>query len=113
MKISLLLLLLLHFTASFLTPSLSLAHPRPWGTRCFSSFENLRPDVLPENESEVNARIDSLVKGDDNIVLFMKGTKMFPQCGFSNTAVQVSSCRGSAGMTVFDWRVRYVVFHRQ
>ena len=29
-------------------------------------------------------RIDELVKAN-KIMLFMKGTKMFPQCGFSNT----------------------------
>jgi monothiol glutaredoxin len=25
----------------------------------------------------------------DQVLLFMKGNKMFPQCGFSNTAVQI------------------------
>jgi monothiol glutaredoxin len=35
-----------------------------------------------------NERIDSLVKGND-VVLFMKGTPMFPQCGFSARAVGI------------------------
>ena len=36
----------------------------------------------------VNDRIDSLV-GTNDIVLFMKGTPLFPQCGFSSTAIQI------------------------
>ncbi len=32
--------------------------------------------------------IDALITGN-TIVVFMKGTKQFPQCGFSNTVVQV------------------------
>jgi monothiol glutaredoxin len=33
-------------------------------------------------------RIDNLVKSND-IVLFMKGTPLFPQCGFSSRAVAI------------------------
>ena len=33
-------------------------------------------------------RIDEIVRGD-NIVLFMKGTALFPQCGFSSRAVAI------------------------
>jgi monothiol glutaredoxin len=33
-------------------------------------------------------RIDEIVRGDD-IVLFMKGTELFPQCGFSSRAVAI------------------------
>ena len=36
----------------------------------------------------VQARIDELVK-QNRIMLFMKGTKFFPQCGFSARAVGV------------------------
>jgi len=32
--------------------------------------------------------IDKFVD-ENKIVLFMKGTKQFPQCGFSNTTVQI------------------------
>lgn len=35
-----------------------------------------------------NERIDELVKGND-VVLFMKGTPLFPQCGFSSKAVAI------------------------
>jgi monothiol glutaredoxin len=33
-------------------------------------------------------RIDALVKAND-VVLFMKGTALFPQCGFSSRAVAI------------------------
>jgi monothiol glutaredoxin len=36
----------------------------------------------------IHARIETLVTTND-IVLFMKGTPMFPQCGFSSTAVAI------------------------
>lgn len=35
-----------------------------------------------------NERIDDMVKGND-VVLFMKGTPLFPQCGFSSKAVAI------------------------
>lgn len=42
-------------------------------------------DVISSSTQE---RIQSLV--DDNpVLLFMKGSKLFPQCGFSNTACQI------------------------
>lgn len=38
--------------------------------------------------SEVNTRISDLVTSND-VVLFMKGTPLFPQCGFSSRAVAI------------------------
>ena len=38
--------------------------------------------------SDANARIDGIVKSND-VVLFMKGTALFPQCGFSSRAVAI------------------------
>jgi len=38
--------------------------------------------------SAINEYIDSEVKGND-VVLFMKGTPGFPQCGFSGQVVQI------------------------
>ncbi len=38
--------------------------------------------------SDINTWIDSEVKGSD-VVLFMKGTPGFPQCGFSGQVVQI------------------------
>ena len=37
---------------------------------------------------ETNARIETIV-GDNDVVLFMKGTPLFPQCGFSSRAVAI------------------------
>jgi hypothetical protein len=44
-------------------------------------------------------RIQTLV--DDNpVLLFMKGSKVFPQCGFSNTAIQILTSFGIDFKTV-------------
>ena len=40
------------------------------------------------------SKIDSFVK-DNKVMLFMKGTKIFPQCGFSNMAVQILNAIGA------------------
>jgi monothiol glutaredoxin len=44
-------------------------------------------------------RIDELVRGND-IVLFMKGTELFPQCGFSSRAVAILEHLGVPYKTV-------------
>ena len=38
--------------------------------------------------SDANNRIDEIVK-NNQVVLFMKGTPLFPQCGFSSRAVTI------------------------
>jgi monothiol glutaredoxin len=43
--------------------------------------------------SDVHQRIDQLVKSND-ILLFMKGSASFPQCGFSGRAVQILKACG-------------------
>ena len=43
----------------------------------------------------VNERIDGIVKTND-VVLFMKGTPLFPQCGFSSKAVAILDHLGVA-----------------
>ncbi|UZK66169.1 Grx4 family monothiol glutaredoxin [Sphingomonas sp. M1-B02] len=37
---------------------------------------------------DVNARIQGLVDGSD-VLLFMKGSPLFPQCGFSSRAIAI------------------------
>jgi monothiol glutaredoxin len=37
---------------------------------------------------DIRSRIEGLIKGS-KVMLFMKGTKQFPACGFSNTVVQI------------------------
>jgi monothiol glutaredoxin len=38
--------------------------------------------------TDTNARLDEIVRSND-VVLFMKGTALFPQCGFSSRAVAI------------------------
>ncbi len=38
--------------------------------------------------SDANKRISEIVNAND-VVLFMKGTPLFPQCGFSSKAIQI------------------------
>ncbi|QJU58683.1 Grx4 family monothiol glutaredoxin [Sphingomonas sp. AP4-R1] len=38
--------------------------------------------------TDAQARIDAAVKGND-VLLFMKGTPLFPQCGFSSRAIAI------------------------
>jgi monothiol glutaredoxin len=38
--------------------------------------------------SDSNSRIAEIVNGND-VVLFMKGTALFPQCGFSSRAIAI------------------------
>ena len=38
--------------------------------------------------TDPNSRIDQLVKAND-VLLFMKGSPLFPQCGFSSRAIQI------------------------
>ena len=49
--------------------------------------------------SDTQQRIDTLVKGND-VVLFMKGSASFPQCGFSGRAIQILEACGVKAATV-------------
>ena len=49
--------------------------------------------------SDTNGRIDEIVKSND-VVLFMKGTALFPQCGFSSRAVAILDHLGVGFETV-------------
>jgi monothiol glutaredoxin len=49
--------------------------------------------------SDVQERIQSLVK-DNQILLFMKGDREFPQCGFSMRAVNVVNSFGREYKTI-------------
>ncbi len=42
---------------------------------------------------ELQARIESLIQ-QNKIMVFMKGNKLMPQCGFSNNVVQILSTLG-------------------
>ncbi len=49
--------------------------------------------------SDAQQRIDELVKSND-ILLFMKGTASFPQCGFSGRAIQILKACGVDTKTI-------------
>ena len=51
--------------------------------------------------SDVQQRIDALVKGN-KVMLFMKGTAQFPQCGFSGRAIQLLKACGASGVKTFN-----------
>jgi len=40
------------------------------------------------SDTDTNSRISEIVE-DSDVVLFMKGTPLFPQCGFSSRAVSI------------------------
>ena len=44
--------------------------------------------MTPDISDEQQARIDAMVKASP-VVLFMKGSPLFPQCGFSSRAVAI------------------------
>jgi monothiol glutaredoxin len=48
---------------------------------------------------ELQERIDNLVK-ENKILVFMKGSKLMPQCGFSNNVVQILNVLGVPYETV-------------
>ena len=51
-------------------------------------------------DSQSKARIEALIQTSP-IFVFMKGTKLMPQCGFSNNVVQILNAMGMAFET-FD-----------
>ncbi|CAM9740160.1 unnamed protein product, partial [Hapterophycus canaliculatus] len=100
MKLVVLAMALLAGSASSFVVSPKAASPLPSRTsstpfrtslRASMDGENLLPnaaEVMDEMAGEAKGVIESLVK-ENKVMLFMKGNKMFPQCGFSNSAIQV------------------------
>jgi len=50
-------------------------------------------DSFQQPKKATRERIQELVD-DHPVLLFMKGSKLFPQCGFSNTATQILTSFG-------------------
>ncbi|KAG2493361.1 hypothetical protein HYH03_008493 [Edaphochlamys debaryana] len=48
----------------------------------------VRVKAVAEMSPDLKQSIDELINAN-KIVVFMKGTRQFPQCGFSNTVVQI------------------------
>src|SRR4029453_11214587 len=62
-----------------------------WGTyggRASCTAARNRSARRRKSMSDVKERIDALVKANE-VVLFMKGSALFPQCGFSSRAVAI------------------------
>ena len=53
-------------------------------------FEERNMNLTPE----LKAKIDELVK-NNKVMVFMKGNKLMPQCGFSNNVVRVLNILGA------------------
>ncbi|KAI3977164.1 hypothetical protein MKX01_035894 [Papaver californicum] len=71
------------FSSSFTTTSTTSSGGLTWSNRIGHSlrcFSALTPGLKETLDKVVTA---------DKVVLFMKGTKDFPQCGFSNTVVSI------------------------
>lgn len=51
--------------------------------------------------SDSQQRIDELVKSN-KVMLFMKGTAQFPQCGFSGRAIQLLKASGASNLKTFN-----------
>ena len=54
---------------------------------------------MSDSQTDANSRIADLVKSND-VVLFMKGTALFPQCGFSSRAIAILDRLGATYETV-------------
>ena len=54
---------------------------------------------MSDPQGDANSRIGEIVKTND-VVLFMKGTALFPQCGFSSRAIAILDHLGAKYETV-------------
>lgn len=72
---------------------LSFHQPRVAATSSWTSRAMSSEDFTQESPQDTQERIQALVENHP-VLLFMKGSKLFPQCGFSNTAVQILQSYG-------------------
>ena len=54
---------------------------------------------MSDAQTDANARIAEIV-GKNDVVLFMKGTPLFPQCGFSSRSIAILDRLGAPYETV-------------
>merc|ERR1719410_1063373 len=88
MKVLFLWFVLFHVGLSFT----NVVVPRGVSTRLYNDFVQETPDTT-------RSRIEGMVTKNP-VLLLMKGSKLFPQCGFSNTAVQILNTFGIEFETV-------------
>eukprot|EP00534_Pseudo-nitzschia_fraudulenta_P001963 CAMPEP_0201116846 /NCGR_PEP_ID=MMETSP0850-20130426/1003_1 /ASSEMBLY_ACC=CAM_ASM_000622 /TAXON_ID=183588 /ORGANISM="Pseudo-nitzschia fraudulenta, Strain WWA7" /LENGTH=145 /DNA_ID=CAMNT_0047381031 /DNA_START=204 /DNA_END=641 /DNA_ORIENTATION=- len=53
-------------------------------TACSMSFDDFGQETPEDTKERIQALVDN-----NPVLLFMKGSQLFPQCGFSNTACQI------------------------
>src|SRR4051812_31039287 len=70
-----------------------------WAAPSTRSSSPPRPPIEELPMSDTKTRIDEIVHKSD-VVLFMKGTALFPQCGFSSRAVAILDHLGVGFETV-------------
>src|SRR3982751_2783196 len=70
-----------------------------WAAPSTRSSSPPRPPIEDQAMSDTKTRIDEIVHKSD-VVLFMKGTALFPQCGFSSRAVAILDHLGVGFETV-------------
>jgi len=51
-------------------------------------MSDMADDFIQETSAATKERIEALIETHP-VLLFMKGSQLFPQCGFSNTATQI------------------------
>src|SRR5690606_22520555 len=70
-----------------------------WGVSCMPCPSTLQANNQRQTESTMENIIFEQIKKDitsNDVVLYMKGTAVFPQCGFSAAVVQILSQLGVA-----------------
>jgi monothiol glutaredoxin len=77
-----LLALVAQFTDAFAPRTAS------FGVSTRSTPLRMSDDFIQETAEGARERVGALVENHP-VLLFMKGSKLFPQCGFSNTATQI------------------------
>lgn len=72
-------------TSAFTTATTSLSASRSAASSALSmSFDDFGQETPEDTKERIQALVDN-----NPVLLFMKGSKLFPQCGFSNTACQI------------------------
>jgi monothiol glutaredoxin len=71
---------------AFVSPNVGISHAAT--ARIIYSSSLKMSDGFSAGSSSTQERIQGLVD-EYPVLLFMKGSRLFPQCGFSNTAVQI------------------------
>ena len=80
-----------HFAHAFVTPavvSFGVSTNKAAAVNGPSTALQMSDEFLQESPTDTQERIQALVDNHP-VLLFMKGSKIFPQCGFSNTATQI------------------------